>query len=127
MSRTNTLALFLLLGTLAGTPPAIAGSVHFGLERSEPEAHAVLEEAPSSITLWFTERPELGGARIRLVGPDGELVKTGEVVRGETERSLVTTVEPTLEAGDYGVHWRAMARDGHVVSGEFEFVVRSTR
>ena len=73
-----------------------------------------------------TEKPQLGGASIRLVSPDGESVAMGKVHADEhDDRILVALVEEDLEVGVHTVRWRGMGPDGHVVRGEFSFALAS--
>lgn len=108
------------LPRLAATPTR-----HFELRRSAPAADSVLDASPDRIQLWFSEEPQAEGARIRLVDEGGTPVELGATaVVADTATSLRAEVPTPLEAGAYAVHWRAMARDGHVVTGEIPFRVR---
>tara|TARA_E500000318_G_C3478411_1_gene179441 strand:+ start:395 stop:754 length:360 start_codon:yes stop_codon:yes gene_type:complete len=103
--------------TLAVTAAALA---HAGLKSSSIEDGAMLSEAPADITLEFTA--EVGLASIGL-----ETVDRGPLDVGfSADRRFATlhTVElPDLGNGGYVLEWRAVAGDGHVMTGEIEFSV----
>ena len=103
-----------------------APALHFELRSSAPEADAVLDSSPDRIQLWFSQDPQKEGARIRLVDGSGDLVELGatEAVP-DTASSLRAEVMSPLTDGSYTIHWRAMARDGHVQNGEIPFEVRA--
>lgn len=110
-----------------GTPAVTASPLrHFELRHSVPAADTVLEASPDRIQLWFSQEPQTEGARIRLVDGAGELVALGATAPvPDTATSLRADVPTALDAGAYTIHWRAMARDGHVVTGEIPFSIRS--
>ena len=99
--------------------PSVA-SAHLGLRRSVPDSNARLDRAPPAITLWFTQRPQLGFSRITLTGPAGPVAlaplvaDTGNVIRAAL---------PALGAGTYTVRWQTASADGHPIRGEFRFIV----
>ena len=118
----GTILALLAVTTIAET----AITRHFELRRSVPDAEAVLEASPERIQLWFSQEPQTEGARIRLVDGAGDLVELGPTAAvPDTATSLRADVPAPLSSGAYTIHWRAMARDGHLVTGEIPFEVRS--
>jgi len=96
---------------------------HFGLSKSIPAAGSDIV-SPGQLQLWFTQGPQEGSVTIRLVDPNGELVRTGEPVRSAEDSKLMEVEVPSvLDAGSYTVMWRGIGDDGHVVRDEFEFGV----
>jgi copper transport protein len=97
---------------------------HAHLRRSEPDAHARLTAPPTTIRLWFTERPELGFTRIRLRGADSSEIPLGVITRLTDDPMGVSIPIPTtLHSGAYTVLWRTAASDGHATTGSFAFEV----
>jgi len=98
---------------------------HAKLIRSQPATHDTLASSPTAIKLWFSERVELEVSRIRLVGPAGTPLALGAVSRitGENAQAMMATVSQPLKPGTYRVRWTAAAEDGHVMKGEFSFVI----
>lgn len=97
---------------------------HFELKRSLPAADSALATMPDRVQLWFTQAPQLEGARIRLVDASGGLLPLGDVAAADGDpTSLLAAVPEAVAPGRYTVHWRAMAQDGHMVSGEIPFTL----
>ncbi|MEX1258240.1 MAG: copper resistance CopC family protein [Gemmatimonadota bacterium] len=113
-------ALVPVLGSTAG-----GAERHLALLGSEPAADSTVA-SPTEITLWFTQAPQPGTTQIRLLTSEGALVPTGEATADpEDATAFSAKVERGLAPGRYSVAWRAMAADGHVVSAEFDFGVRT--
>ena len=111
-----------LIATLAVLSLPLALWAHAQLRRSEPAANARLTSSPSSIRLWFSERPELAFTRVRLRGADSSEIALGTVARMTDDPMGVTApVATSLAAGKYTVLWRTAAADGHASSGSFAF------
>lgn len=124
------LAALLMAGTAAFTPlrPPRDAALHLELERSEPAADATLDESPAEIRLWFTQSPQIDGTSVRVLPVGGEPLDTGDARLAEGDDQLVlASLTAPLANGRYQVRWRAMARDGHVVRGTFEFRVDIAR
>ena len=129
MKKTLVLAasICMALGMMALAPSPSAIDIdarHFRLVKSEPAMEDTLGSAPEAIRLYFSEKPQVGGASIRLVGPDGEAVTLGKVHADEhDDKILLALVEEGLEVGVHAVRWRGMGPDGHVVRGDFSFAL----
>ncbi|MFD2764982.1 copper resistance CopC family protein [Micromonospora eburnea] len=120
------------LAVLVGPAPARA---HAYLAHSAPADGAVLDRAPETLTLAFTEHVELSAARVNLVDGDGrQWAVTGLALRGEDgepaadadTEAPVTLVAglPPLPANTYHVAWRTLSSDDlHTTSGTLVFGV----
>lgn len=118
------LPIFLVAATLGawGTAHATPTELHFQLVKSEPAVDTVVGQAPDAVKLWFSQEPEIEGARVRVMGPDEVLVTMGDVHQDEADKTLVSAaILGEMQPGTQTVIWRAMGRDGHVVTGEFTF------
>ena len=105
-----------------------ANDLHLQLERSEPAADSTVHETPAEIRLWFTQSPQIDGTSVRVLPVGGEPLETGDARLAEADDRLVlASLAAPLANGRYEVSWRAMARDGHVVRGTFEFRVDIAR
>ncbi|WP_410537535.1 copper resistance CopC/CopD family protein [Streptomyces sp. KL2] len=114
------LASLCLLGG-AGTAGA-----HAALTASTPARGAVVEEAPSEVTLTFTEDVAVSDDSIRVLAPDGERVDTGAPKRltgGQDFRYGVELRRDGLPEGTYTVAWKAVSADSHPIAGGFTFSV----
>ena len=105
-----------LLGLVSG---ATAASAHNSLASTDPADGTTVAVAPAAVTLTFDEPAQALGSQIRVTGPDGAVVSTGDVVlSGSTVAEHLVDVRP---AGTYTVAWRITSTDGHPVSGSFSF------
>jgi len=100
--------------------PSVA-SAHLALRRSAPAADARIDAAPDAITLWFTQRPQLGFSRLALSGPTGD-VALGALA-ADTGNAIRATLPGALVPGTYTVRWQTASADGHPIRGEFRFSI----
>ena len=120
-----------LLAAIAGAgmivaPPAAA---HTELEDSDPAAGSRLERSPSSVTLTFSERPDVGLSLVRIVDSAGTAVPgvSDALPVAGAPRQLSVALREELPRGVYTVNWLVVsAEDGHVEDGLFTFGVRET-
>jgi copper transport protein len=118
IGRAGALAIFAVLAL----PLALLAHAH--LRRSEPSARARVTTPPTSIRLWFSERPELGFTRVQLRAADSTEIVLGTAARLSDDPMGVAIAIPTaLTRGSYTVLWRTAASDGHATSGSFTFEV----
>lgn len=101
-------------------PPAQA---HDGLATSSPAADAVLDVAPTEITLSFTGNilGDAGANAVIVTDASVAQVQSGTV---SVDGAVVTQpLTPELENGAFTVTWRVVSSDGHPISGEYVFHV----
>lgn len=120
-------AVVLLAGAvalLAGAAPAWA---HTELESSTPAADARVAQAPTEVTLTFTEDVPADRAEVTVTGPAGTDAATGTdhasgpiTAAGGT---LTVPLEPLGDAGVYEIEYRVVSDDGHPVSGTVPFTL----
>ncbi len=85
----------------------------------------MVEVVPQTITLNFSERIELGFSKVKLIGPEKTVVKTGRLeLDPETKTKLILPVEDKLAAGKYSVDWSVLSVDGHKTKGVYSFTVK---
>ena len=99
---------------------ALSLAAHEAELSSTPEDGARLQDAPPRIGIEFD-----GAMRITLfevTGPGGAVALADEPGSEPTQEYFVTPAQP-LEPGDYEVRWRGLARDGHMMRGDFRFTV----
>ena len=112
--------------TLALVVAGVHLGTHLSLEDSSPKQDETLAASPETVTLWFTEVPQMAGTSVRLLPEGGRpLELEPAAARADDSTVVVLDVSKTLADGDYRVMWRAMARDGHTIRGDFGFSVRS--
>ena len=107
----------LTVASLAVAAPAFAHSM---VKSSNITADAVLETAPTSFDIVFAHK--VGLAKIGIETPLGEVIEidyTAPKGMGDT----FSVPLPELDGGDYVLTWRAVAKDGHVMSGNIPFSI----
>jgi copper transport protein len=116
------LAALVVIGLLVlATGPV---SAHAVLERSTPEADAVLAGPPASVELVFNEPVTLVPDSIRVFGPDGGQVDDGAVAHRQGDGATVAVgLRRDLPAGTYLVSYRVVSADSHPIEGAYTFAV----
>ena len=105
---------------LLATPALVFA--HARLVRSIPAANASLDSAPTSIGLWFSERPEPRFTSVQLLDSSGAAIPLGAPTSVE-QNGLTFAIGRALLPGFYSVVWRTAASDGHPTNGRFSFRV----
>ena len=118
MMRTRNAVLWAVVLVVASVAIATA---HLRVQKSMPEADAILAASPDHIQVWFSQAPDPAISRLTLEGADGELV-VGETTVHD-DKSLKAVLPSALAAGDYTVNWRTAGDDGHTQRGDFAFTV----
>jgi copper transport protein len=115
------LAAVLVLLVLGGAGPA---SAHAALRSTDPGDGTVLQRAPRTVTLAFTESVGLRDDSFRVLDPGGHRLRTEDAghADGRSDTARVTLPD-TLGEGTYTVAWRVVSADSHPVSGAFTFSV----
>lgn len=110
----------LIVALLAVARPVIA---HSPLERSRPADAAVLTRTPDKLELVFRHPVHLASVVLSPAGGgDPIAVATGHMDKAIERYELPL---PRLAPETYTVDWRALADDGHVMSGSFSFTLRT--
>ncbi len=107
-------------GLLFAASPALA---HAQLLSSDPAPGAVLDTAPTSITLVFTEPIEISLGAIRLFDGAGKQVDIGKATHPAGHTEQVRVALGSLANGSYVVDWRVVSSDSHPVHAAYTFQV----
>jgi methionine-rich copper-binding protein CopC len=102
-----------LLAVLIGLVVVHRASAHAYLLHSEPAANAILDTAPDTMRLWFSEiiSSEFSGAM--LLDADGQSLDVTVTV-DPTDHTLLVVDLPELPDGVYSLRWTAHSEaDGH--------------
>ena len=115
MRRTALIAILPLL--LFGIGDAMA---HAFLDHASPLVGSTVANAPSEVTLWFTQSLEAKFSSITVTNASGQRVDSGSSgVSGNVMRVSLRASGP----GTYRVTWRVLSVDTHTTQGSFTFRV----
>lgn len=121
-SRVRTLVLLLLAATgllLAGAGPV---SAHAALTGSDPQQGAVVDKAPTQVSLTFSEKVALSDDSLRVLDPKGKRIDQG----GPANLSGTTyavKLHSGLPDGTYTVTYQVVSEDSHPVAGAYTFSI----
>ena len=110
-------------GLLALSLVALPASAHTSLISADPAENSRLNALPTAISLTFAEElVSIGNSNsISVIDESGK-----ELASGKPEVSgaiLSISLAPTQVNGLIKVSYRAVAADGHVITGEYQFTV----
>jgi copper transport protein len=110
-----------LVASVAWTSPVAA---HGQLDSSSPAPSAVLETAPSEISLDFNEPVTPVARSIEIYNQDGQRIVLGEALLSPDDPSVLIAGDvPDIPDGLYVVAWRAVSNDGHAIEGAYSFQI----
>ncbi|MEO7371107.1 MAG: copper resistance protein CopC, partial [Ilumatobacteraceae bacterium] len=110
----------LVLATVVGVGTA---SAHAELSKSDPQPGAVLDVAPTHVTLTFNETVEISLGALRMFDGTGQSIDISTARHPDGNGSVVVVDLPQLENGSYVVDWRVVSSDSHPVHAAFTFQV----
>lgn len=113
-----------VLATAALLVTPILLFAHARLLRSTPAENSRLDASPTSLSLWFSEKPELRFTSIRLLDSAGASLplRAPSSLTGDPP-GITVPIVGSLARGRYTVAWRTAAADGHPSSGRYTFEV----
>jgi copper resistance protein C len=96
-----------------------AANAHAMLDRASPAVGSTVAQAPSRLTLTFTEKlePAFSGATVHNAA--GQRVDSGARASGTT---IHISLKP-LPPGTYKVNWHVLSVDTHKTEGSYSFTV----
>ncbi len=120
--RVRTLVLLFLAVTgalLAGAAPA---SAHAALTGSDPGQGAVVDTAPTQVSLTFSEPVAVSDDAVRVLDPKGTRVDKGDPADTSGNTYTVRLLSG-LPDGTYTVAYQVVSADSHPVAGAFTFSI----
>jgi methionine-rich copper-binding protein CopC len=97
-------------------------SAHAFLKQAEPAVGSTLQQAPSQVSIVFTEAVEPKFSTIAVQDGTGASVATG-ALHADGDGTRLAIGLKKLPAGTYKVIWHATAVDTHKTEGNFTFTV----
>jgi copper transport protein len=119
-ARLLLLLLFAVTGALLAQAAPV--SAHAALTGSDPQQGAVVDEAPSQVSLTFSEKVAMSDGSVRVLDPKGKQVDTGKTsdLGGNT---YAVKLHSGLPDGTFTVTYQVVSADSHPVAGAFAFSV----
>jgi methionine-rich copper-binding protein CopC len=99
-------------------------TAHPKITKSEPAAGAVLETAPKTIQLTFSEPLEPAFSTIVLKRVDGTTVATEAAKIDPAAPGVLVLQAPVLSKGEYQALFAVIGKDGHRREGDIKFTVK---
>lgn len=119
---------FLPALVLAAVAPAMVSAArlpHLKLRAIFPGKDTTVVTSPDAVKLWLSEVADLPATKVAVTNAAGAAVPTAALTRGATkEEPVVAKFTSPLGDGKYTITWKAMSKDGHVVSGVSAFTVK---
>lgn len=101
---------------------------HLKLKRAAPSPDTTVTTAPEAIQLWFSEPADLVATRVTVKASNGVAVALRKPVQLPGRDAPIMAAFTTPPApGRYTVTWKTMSKDGHVVSGQYDFTIGASR
>ncbi|MFG2498291.1 copper resistance CopC/CopD family protein [Streptomyces sp. NPDC048441] len=114
------LVVAVLLGALLGT--AAPASAHAALTGSDPKQGAVVDKAPSTVSLTFSEKVAMSDGSVRVLDPHGKRVDTGKA-SDLGSNTYGVKLHKGLPDGTFTVAYQVVSADSHPISGAYTFSV----
>ncbi len=118
--QTRTIKTLVLAVALALT--ASVAFAHAILDHAEPPVGRTVQQAPTAVRLWFTQRLEPFSRAQVFDAADKEVDRGDCHVDPKDPTELVVSLAP-LGAGTYKVVWHVVSVDGHLTTGSHSFKV----
>ena len=110
----------LILTSLLLGPLAMPSSAHTTVIGTSPGSGAILERSPPTIELSFHDAVRLTSVvAIQPGKPERKLNFTPT-----DSAAKFTVTDPKLDIGRAEIQWKALSKDGHVISGSFIFAIK---
>ena len=107
----------ILLILLASRAMVRHASAHAYLIRSDPPANSILESAPPTMQLWFSENISVAFSGARLLDANGQATDL-EVHMDPADNTALIVDLPELDEGVYSLRWSVHSEaDGHITQG----------
>nr|WP_113864707.1 copper homeostasis periplasmic binding protein CopC [Brenneria salicis]NMN92283.1 hypothetical protein [Brenneria salicis ATCC 15712 = DSM 30166]RBP67622.1 hypothetical protein DES54_101142 [Brenneria salicis ATCC 15712 = DSM 30166]RLM32400.1 hypothetical protein BHG07_00800 [Brenneria salicis ATCC 15712 = DSM 30166] len=122
-----TLKLKIGCALLSVTAMAFSPSIwaHAHLKSQIPAADSIVETAPDTLTLTFSENIEPAFSGVEIVDDARKSPSVSNTsVMPETRNQMNVTLAKPLASGRYQVNWHVLSVDGHKLKGSYRFAVK---
>lgn len=116
--------LLLVVAVFLGALLAAAGpaSAHAALTGSDPKQGAVVDKAPTSVSLTFSEKVAMSDGSVRVLDPAGKRVDTGKT-SDLGSNTYGVKLHKGMPDGTFTVAYQVVSADSHPISGAYTFSV----
>ena len=111
-----------IAAALLGLAISVSSWAHVGLTQAVPVKDAMLMQSPEEISLTFSGEVRL--IRLSLSTESESPIEFGFEPNIDPQATYQWPL-PTLASGKFGVRWIALGKDGHKMSGQYQFAVDS--
>ncbi|HZZ14141.1 MAG TPA: copper resistance protein CopC [Paraburkholderia sp.] len=108
---------------MAGLVFTSAAFAHVFPQKQAPGAGATVA-SPAQIKVTFDGPLEPAFSTLTVTDAQGKPVSTQKSAVDTHDPATIAVPLPTLAAGQYTVHWVAVASDGHRTHGDYSFAVK---
>lgn len=108
---------------VAGLALSSAVWAHVFPQKQEPGAGATVT-APAQVRVIFDGPLEPAFSTLAVTDAGGRTVTTQKATVDANQPAAISVPLPQLAAGQYTVHWVAVASDGHRTHGDYSFEVK---
>jgi copper transport protein len=110
---------FIAAASVALLASSTLANAHAHLKESQPAEGSVINAAPASIVLKFSESAQLTALTVQKEGAAEQ-----KIAPLPTASSAQLSVPaPKLSPGKYTVSWRVVSADNHVMAGKLHFTI----
>jgi methionine-rich copper-binding protein CopC len=102
---------------------AATAHAHSTLDNVTPADGSTVRGSPKEVKITFSQPLEPAFSMVQVFDENGRQVDKKDKRVSAADTKVLTVSLPTLAPGSYHVVWRALAKDGHVTKGEFDFKV----
>jgi copper resistance protein C len=96
---------------------------HAFLDHALPAVGATVTQAPTEVTLWFTQALEPSFTGCAVTNAAGQRVDTGQVMVDPKDPQELHVPLKALTPGEYKVSWHVLSVDTHRTVGDFSFTL----
>jgi methionine-rich copper-binding protein CopC len=104
--------------------PASAAFAHAHLQSAVPPVGSTVEQAPTAITISFSEALEPRFSTIEVSDETGQRVDDGTPHTADGDAKRLSVGLKKLSPGIYKVQWHATSVDTHRTEGDYHFTVK---
>ena len=98
---------------------------HAIMVKSQPEENATLNSPPKQIDVWFNDKVGNEYKALAVIDSAGNRVDNKDVQQELLDASHIYCTTPSLSSGTYTIRYRVVSIDTHIVTGKFQFTIKT--